>query len=98
MAGPQPIPLAELEKDALTEIANISMGRAATSLGQMVNREVRLAVPSVELVSADRAAQIVAQSHDVKLIAVRQDLRACSRAEQCLFSPKRSASIWFKSS
>jgi len=91
MNGQQPLPLTDLEKDALTEIANIAMGRAATSLGQMVHREVRLTVPSVEIVAADRASQIVAQSRDVKLIAVRQDFKGLFSGRAILIFPEANS-------
>jgi chemotaxis protein CheC len=91
MNGQQPSPLADLEKDALTEIANIAMGRAATSLGQMVHREVRLTVPSVVIVAAERASEIVAKSHDVKLIAVRQDFRGLFSGRAILIFPEANS-------
>jgi chemotaxis protein CheC len=90
MDGQQPLPLADLERDALTEIANIAMGRAATSLRHMVDREVLLTVPSLEIVAPERAAQIVAKSQDVKLIAVRQDFKGLfsGRAILIFLEPK----------
>jgi chemotaxis protein CheC len=51
--------LTELERDALGEIANIAMGRAANSIRQMVGHQVLLSVPSVEILSKEAAAQIV---------------------------------------
>ena len=41
-------PLTELERDALGEVSNIAMARAANSLRQMVEHEVLLSVPAVE--------------------------------------------------
>jgi chemotaxis protein CheC len=83
--------LAELEKDALTEIANIAMGRAATSLGQMVNGEVRLTVPSIDIVPNERASMIVAKSDDLRLIAVRQDFRGLFSGRAILIFPEASS-------
>jgi chemotaxis protein CheC len=45
--------LTELERDALGEIANIAMARAATSLRQMVEHQVLLSVPAVEILSTE---------------------------------------------
>ena len=42
-------PLTELERDALGEVSNIAMARAANSLRQMVEHEVLLSVPAVEI-------------------------------------------------
>ena len=41
--------LNEIERDALTEIFNVGAGRAAQSLSEIVGDEVRLSVPSVEV-------------------------------------------------
>lgn len=49
------IELSELEQDALTEIFNIGVGRAADALYQMVGEQVPLSVPVVELTSQHRA-------------------------------------------
>jgi chemotaxis protein CheC len=84
-------PLADLEKDALTEIANIAMGRAATSLGQMVHGEVRLNVPAIDILPSARAAKIVAKSEDVRLIAVRQDFRGLFSGRALLIFPEDSS-------
>jgi len=43
-------PLTELERDALGEVSNIAMARAANSLRQMVEHEVLLSVPATQLV------------------------------------------------
>lgn len=50
--GKAPHPhLTELERDALAELANIGVSRAAASLRKMVGQQVLLSVPSVEVVS-----------------------------------------------
>ena len=46
--------LNELEIDALTEMVNIGVGRAATSLRDMVGEQVLLSVPRVNLVSREK--------------------------------------------
>jgi chemotaxis protein CheC len=67
------IPLTELERDALGELSNIAMARAATSLRQMVQTEVVLSVPSVEILLPADAARAVAKPGNPNLVAVRQD-------------------------
>lgn len=52
--SPSTGPVEELsneEKDAIGEISNISMGTAATTLSQLVNRKVLITTPKVELSS-----------------------------------------------
>ncbi|HKT78041.1 MAG TPA: chemotaxis protein CheX [Sphingobium sp.] len=68
-----PVSLTELERDALTEIVNIGVSRAASSLRKMIGDQVLLSVPSVEVVSQRRAARLISEREVVELVAVRQD-------------------------
>ena len=43
--------LTEVEKDAIGEVANISMGSSATTLYSLVNRKVNITTPEVEIAS-----------------------------------------------
>jgi len=45
--------LTQMEKDALGEIGNISMGSAATALSTLLNRKVDITTPSVRVVKYD---------------------------------------------
>jgi chemotaxis protein CheC len=63
--------LSELERDALAEIANMGVSRAAASLRQMVGEQVLLSVPAVSIVSRADAARLVEQGNP-KLVAVQQ--------------------------
>jgi chemotaxis protein CheC len=76
------VALSELEQDALTEIVNIGVSRAASSLRKMIGDQVVLSVPSVEVVSQRRAARLISVREVVDLIAVRQDFSGpfCGRA------------------
>ncbi len=49
--------LTEVEKDAIGEIANISMGTAATTLFALVNRRVEISTPVVSLITWDEMTQ-----------------------------------------
>jgi chemotaxis protein CheC len=62
--------LSELELDALTELVNIGVSRAAFSLREMVGEQVHLSVPSVDLVSRARAIEILGEAE--QLVAVHQ--------------------------
>lgn len=66
-------PLTDLERDALGELANVAMARAAMSLRQMVHAEVLLSVPTVEIMSPELAADIVSKPGNPSLVAIRQD-------------------------
>lgn len=44
----------EIEKDAIGEIANISMGTAATTLSQILGKKVEITTPKVDLATSDQ--------------------------------------------
>ena len=46
--------LDEMEKDTIGEIANISMGTAATTLSQLLGKKVDITTPKVELMTSDQ--------------------------------------------
>ena len=91
MSAPDPIPLTELERDALAELSNIAMARAANSLRQMVQHEVHLSVPSVEILSHDSAARLIEKGKDRKLVAVRQDFKGAFAGRALLIFPEASS-------
>jgi chemotaxis protein CheC len=64
--------LSDLELDALTELVNIGVSRAATSLREMVREQVLLSVPSLNLVSREEAIVRLAGGAASRLIAVHQ--------------------------
>jgi chemotaxis protein CheC len=66
------LPLNALELDALTELVNIGVSRAAASLREMVGREIILSVPKVELLPRPKAVEILESSEAAKLVAVHQ--------------------------
>jgi chemotaxis protein CheC len=64
--------LSDIEVDALTELVNIGVSRAATSLRDMIGQQVLLSVPRVHLVSRDEAVQLLADGDSSRLVAVHQ--------------------------
>lgn len=66
------IALDELERDALTELVNIGVSRAAASLRKMVSNQVILSVPSVEIITRKSAASLIRQRESENLVAVQQ--------------------------
>jgi chemotaxis protein CheC len=85
------IPLTELERDALGELSNIAMARAANSLRRMIEHEVLLAVPSVEILSQEAAARIVAKPDNPTLVAVRQDFSGAFSGRALLIFPEANS-------
>ncbi len=64
--------LTDGERDALAEIANMGVSRAATSLRQMVGEQVLLSVPAVNIVTRQAACSFVERGNETKLVAVQQ--------------------------
>jgi chemotaxis protein CheC len=51
MSRASPSRLNELELDALTELVNLGVSKAALSLREMIGEQVLLSVPSVDLIA-----------------------------------------------
>jgi chemotaxis protein CheC len=64
--------LEELELDALTEMVNIGVNRAAASLREMVGEQVHLSVPKVTLVGREEAIRTLGENEVVSLVGVHQ--------------------------
>lgn len=82
------IDLDELERDALTELVNIGVSRAAASLRKMVNKEVLLSVPSVEIVTRKSASSLIGQRESESLIAVQQQFEGPFSGRALLIFPQ----------
>jgi chemotaxis protein CheC len=86
-----PPPLTDIERDALGELSNIAMARAATSLRQMVQSEVVLSVPSVDILTADAAVQMITRPGNPNLVAVRQDFSGTFSGRALLIFPETNS-------
>lgn len=82
------ITLTELERDALAELANIGVSRAAASLRKMVGQQVLLSVPSVEVVSQMTAGALVAEREGNNLVAVEQEFAGAFSGRALLIFPQ----------
>lgn len=85
------VPLTDLERDALAELSNIAMARAASSLRQMTRSEVLLAVPSVDILTRAAATKLVARPDNPRLVAVRQDFAGAFAGRALLIFPEKSS-------
>lgn len=66
------ITLEELERDALTELLNIAVSRAASSLRKMVGSLVGLTVPAIEIMTRHAAARLIEVENGKALTGVGQ--------------------------
>jgi chemotaxis protein CheC len=83
--------LAELERDALTEIMNIGVNRAAASLRKMIGDQVHLSVPSIDIVTQRRAARLISEREICELVAVRQDFSGPFSGRALLIFPETNS-------
>lgn len=85
------IQLEDLEHDALTELVNIGVSRAASSLRSMVGRQVLLSVPSVEVVTRDTATALIRERETGPLVAVRQAFHGAFNGQALLIFPEQNS-------
>jgi chemotaxis protein CheC len=88
---PDAVALTELETDALTEIVNIGVSRAASNLRKMVGAQVHLSVPAIEVVSQRRAARLISEREIAELVAVRQDFAGPFSGRALLIFPESNS-------
>jgi chemotaxis protein CheC len=67
-----PLQLTELELDALTELVNIGVSRAAANLAVMCHETVVLTVPAISTVTPEQAAEMIGGARVGKVVAVEQ--------------------------
>ena len=83
--------LSELELDALTEVVNIGVSRAATSLRDMVGEQVFLSVPSIAITSQARAVELLSERESSLLIGVRQGFQGDFSGSALLIFPEKNS-------
>jgi chemotaxis protein CheC len=85
------IALSVLERDALTELVNIGVGRAATSLCKMVGKRILLSVPAVEVVTCTAAVTLLGEREADLLVAIRQDFDGPFSGRAMLILPQSNS-------
>lgn len=88
MTARSSLPISELELDALTELVNIGVSRAATSLREMVGRPVALSVPKIELLSCKEASKAISDREDSTLVGVHQSFEGEFTGRALLMFPE----------
>lgn len=83
--------LDEMQHDALGEIFNIGVGRAASSLSLIVNDEVLLTAPEVTLVRIDQAAKLLQSAELQQFSSVSQTFSGPFEAQALLVFPEANA-------
>ena len=83
--------LDELELDALTELVNLGVGRAALSLRELVGEEVLLTVPAISTVSPEQAAEMIGGPRVGELVAVEQVFEGDVKGRALLIFPEANS-------
>jgi chemotaxis protein CheC len=84
-------PISEVERDALCEVANVAMARAATSIRRMVGRQILLSVPTCDILSPEAAAERLTKPGNPHLVAVRQDFSGTFTGRALLIFPEQGS-------
>ena len=85
------VTLDALERDALTELVNIGVSRAAASLRKMIGTQVLLSVPSVEIVTDRTAAALITERESCEFVAVRQAFSGAFSGRALLIFPQSNS-------
>jgi len=85
------IELSDDERDAITELFNISVGDAANSLSQMVEERVILSVPHLVLIERDQAAEYIEKHSSQRISAIQQAFKGSFSGTAVLFFPEEKS-------
>jgi chemotaxis protein CheC len=84
----RPVYLNEMELDALTELVNLGVSNAASSLRELVREEILLSVPKVTVVTREQAVANLGKRENNRLVAVRQDFEGDITGRALLIFPE----------
>jgi chemotaxis protein CheC len=88
MTAKRPTYLNEMELDALTELVNLGVSNAASSLRELVRDEILLSVPKVTVVTREEAITNLGKRENNRLVAVRQDFEGDITGRALLIFPE----------
>jgi len=80
--------LSELQRDALLEIFNVGVGNAANSMSQLINEEIQLSVPKLQVVLKDHSEVISDFIQSRRICAVSQNFSGPLNARAFLVFPE----------
>lgn len=87
--GGLPADFSEMETDAIGEIANISMGTAATTLSQLLGKKVEITTPQVDVATSDQ----IRKDYPVPSVIVDVKYKAGIEGSNILILSQRDASV-----
>ncbi len=80
--------LTDFQRDAISELLNIGMGRAANALSQMANAEVQLSVPFVYLMPVNYVTQLLGKQASDSITVVKQQFTGMFGGDALLLFPE----------
>ncbi|MDI3540203.1 MAG: chemotaxis protein CheC [Methanolobus sp.] len=81
----------EMTKGAFQEAGNIGMGHLATSLSKMVNREVKIDIPVVEMLSLDEIISRASNGKQKSVVGIHLNISGDVTGGTLILLPKFSA-------
>ncbi|MDW7732982.1 MAG: chemotaxis protein CheC [Methanolobus sp.] len=81
----------EMAKGAFQEAGNIGMGHLATSLSKMVNREVKIDIPSVEMLSLNDIITNASEGKNKSVVGIHLQLSGDVSGGTLILLPKFSS-------
>ncbi len=78
------------QEDALREIFNIGIGRAAATLSELIGTRIEMAVPRVALYALDLPGDPLASAADIRDVVIIQDFRGDLTGRSALLLPQAS--------
>ena len=81
----------ELQHDALVEIFNIGVGRAASAMSEIVGEAVTMSVPSISFVSRADAAAMLGTRNTGRVCGVSQHYEGAFSTEAILMFPENKS-------
>ena len=83
--------LDEITKGAFQEAGNIGMGHLATSLSKMVDREVKIDIPTVDIYPLDRIIEESSDSRQRSIVGIHLKISGDVNGGTLILLPKYSA-------
>ena len=81
--------ISEVQRDAICELVNIGMGRAARSLGKMVDDCVLLTIPALELIEHDDIDSLLDGSIGAAVTAIKERFSGAFQGDAILLFPEK---------
>ncbi|WP_292486877.1 chemotaxis protein CheC [Methanohalobium sp.] len=81
----------EMTKSALQEAGNIGMGNLATALSKMVSREVKINIPTVEMVSLDQVVKEASEGSQKSVVGIHLKITGDVTGGTVILLPRYSA-------